>query len=314
MDEEKMRSTVRDLLSKGEVKYVIGYEKAGFGQKVRPCIITSAEEADKLVLSPMCKNNLAVYLTLEPPEEKGKIALIAKGCDARALIQLVQERGVERDDLVILGVPCPGMIDPDKLYEEVLEEDIVGISESDDAFVISTKGGERTFKKADVIFDECGHCAHPTPLIADIMLGEVIEGGALKLADPTKDMSPDERWAYWSDKFETCIRCYACRQACPLCFCEECAADSLRPNWVRRSVNRSENTAWHIMRAFHHAGRCSECGECERVCPVGLPLMALNKMLAQEAKEVFDFTAGIDTEGKPLLTSFETNDKEDFIL
>ncbi|MDP6627277.1 MAG: Coenzyme F420 hydrogenase/dehydrogenase, beta subunit C-terminal domain [Methanopyri archaeon] len=315
MDEEKMRDTVRDLLSTGKVASVIGYEKGELGQGARPCIITSPDDADRLILTPMCKHNLTVYLTLEPPTdpEKKKIALIVKGCDARALIQVLQERGVERDDLVILGVPCTGMIEPDKLYQEVVEDDILEISEDGDTLIIKTRDGEQTLKKEDVLFDECLTCTYPTPLMADVMLGEPVEPRGGEASDPTEGMSAEERWAFWSDKFSKCTRCFACRQACPLCFCEVCAGDSLKPNWVKRSVNLSENTMWHFIRAFHHAGRCAECGACERACPVGIPLMTLNKKMARDAEDIFRYSSGTDTEAKPLLGSFKTDDEEDFI-
>jgi Na+-translocating ferredoxin:NAD+ oxidoreductase RnfC subunit len=90
--------------------------------------------------------------------------------------------------------------------------------------------------------------------------------------------------------------------------------DQLNPQWVRRSVNISENTAWNIMRAFHLAGRCIECGECERVCPVGIPLVELNKKLEKDVKEMFDYTSGLDAENKPLLAMFKPDDPEEFIL
>jgi Na+-translocating ferredoxin:NAD+ oxidoreductase RnfC subunit len=68
------------------------------------------------------------------------------------------------------------------------------------------------------------------------------------------------------------------------------------------------------MRAFHLAGRCIGCGECERVCPMGLPLMKLNKKIEKEIKELFDYKPGIDTEQKPLLAMFKPDDPEEFIL
>ena len=90
--------------------------------------------------------------------------------------------------------------------------------------------------------------------------------------------------------------------------------DQLSPQWVRRSTNLSENTAWNIMRAYHLAGRCIGCGECERVCPMGIPLTELNKKLQKDVKEMFSYTAGLSLDKKPLLAIFSPEDPEEFLL
>ena len=90
--------------------------------------------------------------------------------------------------------------------------------------------------------------------------------------------------------------------------------EQLSPQWVRRSVNTSENSAWNILRAFHLAGRCIGCGECQRVCPMDIPLMEINKKLEKDVKELFDYEAGIDSEAEPLLAAFKPDDPEDFVI
>jgi len=90
-------------------------------------------------------------------------------------------------------------------------------------------------------------------------------------------------------------------------------AEQLTPQWLRRSVNLSENTVWNVMHAFHLAGRCTDCGECERVCPMDIPLMLLNKKVEKEIRELFDYLAGIDVDEKPLLAMFKPDDPEEDI-
>ena len=90
--------------------------------------------------------------------------------------------------------------------------------------------------------------------------------------------------------------------------------DQLTPLWVRRSRNVSENTAWNIMRAYHLAGRCIGCGECERACPMGIPLTELNKKLEKDVKEMFNYTPGKSLEQKPLFAMFSPEDPQEFIL
>ena len=99
-----------------------------------------------------------------------------------------------------------------------------------------------------------------------------------------------------------------------MCYCEPCMAESLDPQWLMRSVNISENTAWNIMRALHLAGRCVECGACEQSCPMNIPLMDLNRKLQKEVKALFDYVAGMDKDAKPLLGTFRPDDREDFII
>lgn len=316
MDQQMMRDRARELLEQGEIKYLFGYESCDFGSKTRPVMITSPDEVDKLIFTPLCKNNLAVYLTLEPPLKKGeKVGLIAKGCDGRALTQVISENGIQREALVILGVPCQGIIDPYRLHAKISEAQIEEARVKGEEFIITTSSGDQTFGRDELVFTECMACPFPTPKDVDHLLGAAVQGRPPPVIDdPFKTMNHPDRWAYWSGKFEDCIRCYACRQVCSLCFCEECAADSLRPNWVRRSVNVSENAAWHILRAFHMAGRCAGCGECQRACPVDIPLHTLNRLLGMEARRLYDHVAGVDPEAKPLLGTFELDDEEAFIL
>ena len=105
-------------------------------------------------------------------------------------------------------------------------------------------------------------------------------------------MTPAERWAFWKEQFSRCIRCMACRQVCPFCYCEQCLCDKNRPQAVESSPRPAGNMAWHIVRAMHLAGRCAGCAECERSCPMDIPLNLLNRKMAQELKELYGHEAG----------------------
>lgn len=123
-------------------------------------------------------------------------------------------------------------------------------------------------------------------------------------------LSPAERKKFWEDHFANCIRCYACRQSCPHCYCQECKADKNRPAWVETSAHGRGNFSWHFLRAFHQAGRCVECGACESACSVAIPLMLLNRMQNQVVKEAFGET---DPE-KSLLSGWSKDDDNSFFL
>jgi coenzyme F420-reducing hydrogenase delta subunit/ferredoxin len=125
--------------------------------------------------------------------------------------------------------------------------------------------------------------------------------------------TPDERLAFWTGEFDRCLKCYACRQVCPMCYCERCLADKNRPQAIDTSPHRKGNFAWHIARAMHLAGRCVGCDECTRACPAGIDLRLLNLSLARAAERHFDYRAGADPNVEPLIGTYSLQDKEDFI-
>jgi len=97
----------------------------------------------------------------------------------------------------------------------------------------------------------------------------------------------EERWAYFEKEMAKCIRCYACRQACPSCYCPECFAEQSRPQWVGIGEDASDTQVFQIMRIFHMAGRCVDCGSCVAVCPMGVDLRTFLKKLDKDAYELF---------------------------
>jgi len=126
-------------------------------------------------------------------------------------------------------------------------------------------------------------------------------------------MTPRQRSAFWREQFAKCTRCYACRAACPGCYCQRCLVDKNMPQWVSTASRGHGNYAWHILRAFHQAGRCVLCGACESACPQGIPLMLLNLVVARETREQFGAEPGLDPAAKPVMGTFRPDDKDDFI-
>ncbi len=126
-------------------------------------------------------------------------------------------------------------------------------------------------------------------------------------------MSVEERWSYWRGQLSRCFKCYACRAACPLCYCSRCAVECNRPQWVPAAAHDLGNLEWHMMRAMHLAGRCVNCGECARACPLGIPIHLLNQKLEELVFRAFGHRPGTKIGLEYPFASFKPDDREDFI-
>ncbi|MDA8145219.1 MAG: 4Fe-4S dicluster domain-containing protein [Thermaerobacter sp.] len=314
MRSEAVRAAARRLLKEGKVVRFLGHAPGFDPTSPFPQLITRAEEAERLVLDHFCAPNLAKYL-LDYETQEGVTAVVLKGCDALGLARLLADHRVARDRVWVVGLPCPGMLDRDKaaaLLPGVQEARAEG-----DEFVLTGAGGERRVAAGQVLLDRCLVCAVPTPDDADELLGEPVPGRPVPREEDAavaalEAMTSAERKAYWTEQFSRCIRCMACRNVCPACNCRSCCFDSEEPRWLSRVTDGPAQEMFHFVRALHVAGRCVDCHECERVCPMDIPLMKLNHKLLQDVEELFELErAFVPREVEPL-GIYRPDDPEEF--
>ena len=113
-------------------------------------------------------------------------------------------------------------------------------------------------------------------------------------------------------QFSKCIKCYACSNICPLCFCDRCIVEKNQPQWIDPSAHPRGNLSWNVTRAYHLAGRCINCEECQRVCPVDIPLNLLNKKLAKEAEKSFNYRPGYNIDDELAMSTYKEDDEQGF--
>ncbi len=310
---EKLRERARSLLEEGKVDAFVGYRKGSVPMMNAPVLISEPAQAEILHWDSNCALNLCNYLT----KRKEKLGVVVNGCNSRNVVTHIIENQVTRDQLYLVGIPCTGMIDHRAVQRAVGHREILEFEEEGERFTVRGDGFEERFEKRDFLQSNCSVCIHPNPVIYDELLGEPVPEpeGVQKYKDVEKieGMDPEKRWGFFTRTISRCIRCYACRNACPLCYCPTCFVDESNPQWVGKSIDPTDTMTFHILRAYHCAGRCTDCGACERACPVGIPVRQFTKKLNKDAEALFSWEAGLSLDQRPPLDVYRPDDYNDFI-
>ncbi len=325
--EEQIRDISTRLLDDGSVDVVIGYGQGTLPGAATPVFITSSDDVDRLSWGVGCTQNLARYVQKRFGTSKSRkdasperIGVVAKKCDARALVELIRERQVVRENLFVIGVPCNGMLDRAKLRRAVGNKEILTLEVDGAEVRVKGKNFDLTLNREELLRDNCIVCQKPDELpLVDEMLQAEGDYEKPYVEDDFSDvkeyesLSPKERWERFRSEFAHCIRCYACRNACPFCYCSECFAESSQPRWLGPSVEVKDLLFFQIVRIIHQAGRCVDCGACTAACPMGLNIRQYTRKLNRDSVALFQFEAGANEEGSSLLDSYSPEDTQNFM-
>lgn len=313
---EQLIEKAVSLLNDGTVSAVLGWAAGEFDYDVTPKMFTTAEELNEgFVFNDFCGANFSKYLVSKTQKTEGKILVFLKPCDTYSFNQLLTEHRFDREKVYAVGIPCEGMADISKVKLECGE----GISsiKCGEKLEITTlyEDEPKLIDPKNVLAERCVNCKSKKHVAYDELLGEegeVLDNNRFDEVAKLEAMTADERFAFWQNELSRCIRCNACRDACPACTCEKCVFDNPNSGVENKSpANSFEEKMFHIIRAFHVAGRCTDCGECSRVCPQNIPLHLLNRKFIKDMNSFYgDYQAGEEVGSRAPLVNYTTEDLE----
>lgn len=314
--QEMIKERLRALLNEGVADRVLGWEEGESFYDRTPKIF-GADQLDQLRYDDFCGCNVSKYLIKQMPKE-GNIIVLVKPCDSYSLNQMCTEHRIDRNRVYALGVGCKGKLDVEKLRQMGIKG-ITAIAENGDMLTVSTLYGEHQVARKDALLDKCLYCKGKEHKGVDEVIGESADttiDGKYDMVAKLESMTADERFAFWRNELSKCIRCNACRNACPACSCIKCVFDNPHTGVQNKAAaDDFEENLFHIIRAYHVAGRCTDCGECSRVCPQGIPLHLLNRKMMKDINELYgEYQAGEEIGQRHPLTDFTFDDAEPSVV
>lgn len=309
---------MKELLESGEVNRVLGWKKGDLPYNPEPAFFNSADELSEFVYDGFCGANLSKYMIAASALE-GKTLVLLKPCDSYSFVQLMKEHRVDREKAYIIGVGCKGKLDIERIKAEGVKgiEAISGaeIESACDTLKIDTIYGEKTVSYKDAMLERCHVCKGKEHRIYDELAlesADTLDSDRFQGVEAIENMTPEQKFEFFKSELSKCIRCNACRNVCPACSCRKCVFDSTKFDSAQKAnVDEFEEKMFHIIRAFHVAGRCTDCGECSRVCPQGIPLHLFNRKFIKDINAYYgEYQAGNNAEDETPLTDFTFDDLE----
>ncbi len=316
--QEAMIKRAKELLADGSVNRVIGWKKGEFAYDITPAVFETADELDNdFVYDDFTAANVSKYLVKETKKE-GRVLAFLKPCDTYSLNQLIKEHRIKRENVYVIGIPGGPKLDIEKIKAKGITG-ILSVKNENYTLKIETLYGNETMPFYEAICTKCESCKSKKHAVYDELIGEdgdILDSNRFDMVEKLENMSSEERFDFWREQLSKCIRCNACRNMCPACTCEQCVFDNPDSGVQNKAASDSfEENMFHIIRAFHVAGRCTDCGECSRVCPQNIPLHLLNRKFIKDINELYgEYQAGADTESRAPLTNYTKDDCEPSVV
>ncbi len=312
---QELIQKAKSLLEGGQVVRVLGWKKGENDWDCEPAFFESAEALENFVYNGFCGANLSKYM-IEASKLEGRTLVFLKPCDSYSFVQLMKEHRVDREKAYIVGIGCKGKLKIENIdVQGILSVDGAGYPDCAETLTVHTLYGDKEIAYKAAMLERCHVCKGKEHKLYDELLGDSADTcDADRFAEVAKieAMRPEEKFAFFQAELSKCIRCNACRNVCPACSCRKCVFDSTKFDSAQKANTTDfEEKMFHIIRSFHVAGRCTDCGECSRVCPQGIPLHLFNRKFIKDINELYgEYQAGSDLEAKAPLTSFRLSDAE----
>lgn len=315
---QELKNRIKQLMEENVAQRALGWKKGEFGYDAQAAFFESVDELEDFVYNGFCGANLSKYM-IEASKKEGRTIICLKPCDTYSFNQLLKEHRIQREKAYIIGVGCKGTLDISKIKSNGIEG-IVDIEGADmfskeNTLKINTVYGDSEIAYSDALLERCICCKGKEHMIFDEIIGEsadTVSADRFEQIEKIEQMTSIEKFEFFRNELSKCIRCNACRNACPACNCRKCVFDSDKFDSAQKANSDSfEEKMFHIIRAFHVAGRCTDCGECSRVCPQNIPLHLFNRKFIKDINMLYgDFCAGSDIDEKCPLTSYSFDDAE----
>ena len=315
---QELIKRMTELLESGEVQRVVGWKKGDLGYNPEPAYFETAEALKDFVYDGFCGANLSKYM-IKACELEGKTLVLLKPCDTYSFNQLIKEHRISKDKIYVIGGGCKGKLDIERIkamgIKGITAISGVEITDACDTINIETVYGNKTVAYKDAMLERCHVCKGKEHKVSDEIFfdsADTDDGDRFAGVDYIESLSAEEKFEFFKKELSKCIRCNACRNVCPACSCRKCVFDSTKFDADRKAnVDPFEESMFHIIRAFHVAGRCTDCGECSRVCPQGIPLHLFNRKFIKDINEFYgEYQAGAEVDERSPLTNFTFDDLE----
>jgi formate dehydrogenase subunit beta len=358
-----LRAFLAGILGLEQIDAVLVPRRLPAGPMVMPALVSDPAGLDGMdPLAPAFALNAAKMVSRLTRKPLGRsLAVMLRPCEIRAFIELAKLNQGSLEEVILLGLDCLGAMinrdyiryagdDPKAATRRFYKQVMAGEEPDDPPLAPACRGCEQPLADgADlaVLLYGVDTGQHLIVEAKSEKGSSLLDGLALAPADPPPARAPkvqmllekriearDRMFAATlaaTDSVEklgaylaSCVNCYNCRVACPVCYCRECVfvtdAFEHEPrqylSWAGRKgalKMPTDTLFYHLTRLAHMSTACVGCGQCSNACPNDIPVMELVRSVAHHTQAAFDYRAGADVADEPPLTVFKEKEFEEVV-